>query len=204
MRGDEGCVIKLTYFSATLPSMATLKTLFLDIDGVLSPLESLLVNGRSAYHSHAIDSLNALCEASKAKIVLAGARLRVTDKREFYKDFLKAGVQDKHFHPEIALERSLAPFTRNDDILAFMQRHSISHDQVVVIDDSNHNYGFLLSTRHIQPDKNTGLTSQDCNNALRLFNLPPLRDAPSPPDKAKDWLERIRRMSRPDRTTGRI
>lgn len=184
--------------------MSHQRTLFLDIDGVLSPLESLLVNGRSAYHAHAIDSLNALCEAAEAKIVLAGARLRLIDKRDFYDDFLRAGVQKQHFHPEIALERSLAPFTRNDDILAFMQRHGTPHDHVAVIDDSNHNYGFLLSTRHIQPDKDTGLTSQDCNNALRLFNLPPLRDVPPPPDRTEDWIDRIKRIYGRNRDTGRI
>ena len=146
--------------------------IFLDIDGVMAPIQKALCPAKQAYFPDAVRELNRLCEKAGAEIVITSSRLRLHPADIFLKGMREAGFTGA-FHTPPSIPRSLQPFCRGQDIEKFMacQDPPLALDTVVIIDNSANGYSKQQISRLVKPNAHKGLSERTCEEALKKLGL---------------------------------
>jgi hypothetical protein len=150
---------------------SSIRTLFLDFDGVLTGIEHIFRRSAYGFNEAAVKNLNWLCETADAQVVMITARLRLRPVGALQEQLREAGFTGA-FHPEPAIETRL-PFARTRGIARICQRHHIPPEKFVIVDNRDLKFTPEQRSRLVSPNSEKRLTEADCEKALSLFGIDP-------------------------------
>ena len=133
--------------------LKTMKTLFLDIDGVLITSRSrLAIGGYPAFDPVACQLIDTLCSHTSAKLVICSAWRERRTKAEMEEIFASVSISKDHLHDEWATP--IIGGQRVKEIQDWLQRHPET-THYAILDDGIGLEG--LEHRVVQPDSDIGI-----------------------------------------------
>jgi hypothetical protein len=156
-----------------LEGVAVNRYLFLDIDGVLNNHRWLMEGTRPRGAENDLDPLNCaelkrLCDIAKPQIVISSVWRRL-----FWPD-IRGWLKHYGIAPVIARTKELASRNRSAEIRDWCDtwKEEVGRHQIVILDDEIDDFkGTMIGERLVLTDFTTGLTAQDVDAALTLWNL---------------------------------
>lgn len=149
------------------------KIIFLDIDGVLNSVDSMIAF--QSCNEYALDKvsiglLKSLCEITGADIVVSSTWRMGRDKKDFMEIF---SLHDWHNFPYVGQTRILdmARYNRGYEIKEWLSMYSDRNGEYIIIDDDSDMLPEQLD-RFIHVSSVNGFRSKHYCQALRLFGHP--------------------------------
>ena len=156
--------------------------IFLDVDGVMAPIQKVFHPPEDSYHKEAIREINRLCEKTGAEVVITSSRLRLQHPDMFVNGLKKAGFIGT-FHSPPTLPRSpWNLFCRGHDIEQFMALHEPTRElnSILIIDNNSAGYSKEQIDQLVQTKSHKGFSERNCEEALKKLGLENRLDELSP------------------------
>lgn len=151
------------------------KFIFLDIDGVLIPAESVsMINhadfdDNEKWNKKSINNLNELIKETGAKIVISSHYRKLKTMEEIKNKFKELGI-NASIVGEISKGNNML---RGEEIQKYVDDNNIK--DFVVIDDLSHDFNNFFPEKYVKPKTNIGFDKENLKKALNILKEIDLR-----------------------------